>query len=74
MPKTATTPTFESALAELEALIAQMEHGDMPLEASLAAYQRGGELLKFCQAKLVAAEQQIQVLDGEALKPYTPAP
>lgn len=70
MAKTAKPQTFETALNDLEALIAEMERGDLPLEASLAAYQRGGELLRFCQTQLDAAEQQIRVLDGHELKPF----
>jgi len=74
MVKPAKTQTFEAALADLEALVAEMERGEMPLEASLAAYQRGGELLKFCQGQLEAAEQQIKVLDGGELKPFEATP
>jgi len=62
---------FESALKELETLIANMESGELALEASLAAYARGSELLKFCQAKLAETEQKIQVLDQGLLSPYT---
>ena len=46
MAKTAEPPkTFEAALAELEALVASMEDGQMPLQASLASYKRGAELI-----------------------------
>lgn len=71
MPKTAapTLPTsFEAAVEELEALVAQMESGDLPLEASLAAYTRGAELLKYAQAQLDSAQAKLRVLDGEVLK------
>ncbi len=43
---------YESALAELEAIVADMESGQLPLEASLAAYKRGAELLQFCRQQL----------------------
>ena len=43
--------TFEKALEELEALVARMEDGKLPLEESLAAYQRGAELIKFCESQ-----------------------
>lgn len=69
MAKAAKPQSFEAAQAELEALIADIERGELTLEASLAAYQRGGELLKFCQAQLDAAEQQIKMLDGKELVP-----
>ena len=60
--------TFESALEELEAIVARMEDGKLPLEESLAAYQRGAELLKFCESKLDAAQARIAVLEGGELR------
>lgn len=58
---------FETALAELETLVGQMESGKLELEASIAAYQRGIALLKHCQHQLDAAEDQIRILEnGEA--------
>ncbi len=71
MPKPAKpepNPTFESALAELENIVTRMEGGQLPLEQSLAAYKRGAELLKFCQAQLADAQQQVKVLEAGALK------
>lgn len=62
-------PSFESALAELEAVVARMEGGELSLEDSLAAYRRGIALLKGCQDQLADAETQLRVLDGESLKP-----
>ncbi|HEX4858395.1 MAG TPA: exodeoxyribonuclease VII small subunit [Usitatibacteraceae bacterium] len=59
---------FEAAMAELDALVEKMESGELPLEESLKAYQRGAELLKFCESLLKDAEQRIQVLDGDTLK------
>jgi exodeoxyribonuclease VII small subunit len=61
-------PSFEAALAELEAIVQNMENGQLSLEASLSAYQRGMELLKACQATLAAAEQKISVLEGGELR------
>src|SRR3989338_11244563 len=49
---------FESAMAELEQIVADMEAGKLPLEDSLAAYKRGTELLSFCRSKLEDAQQQ----------------
>jgi exodeoxyribonuclease VII small subunit len=66
-------PTFESALAELEKIVAGMEAGQMPLEQSLAAYQRGAELLKFCQAALQDAQQQVKILEDGVVKNFGPA-
>ena len=64
--------TFEKALEELEALVARMEDGKLPLEESLAAYQRGAELIKFCESKLSDAQARIAVLDGETLRDFNP--
>lgn len=54
---------FEHAFAELESIVAQMESGQMTLEASLAAYQRGNALLQFCQQSLAEVAQQVQLLN-----------
>lgn len=64
--------SFEAAMAELDRLVEQMEGGQLPLEASLSAYQRGTELLKYCESVLKDAEQKIKVLDDGALKDYNP--
>lgn len=60
---------FESALQELEALTQAMDGGQMSLEQSLTAYARGIELTRWCQQFLAAAEQRLQVLEGEQLQP-----
>lgn len=65
--------SFEQALDELDALVRQMEAGDLPLDASIAAYRRGAALAQHCQGKLAVAEQQLSKLDGDALKPLDPA-
>lgn len=50
-----------------------MERGEMALEASLAAYQRGMDLLKYCQNQLAVAEQRIQVLEDGELTSFSPS-
>jgi exodeoxyribonuclease VII small subunit len=68
---TAAAPvSFEEAMAELAQLVAQMEAGQLPLEASVAAYARGSELVKFCAAQLEKVESQVKVLEGDMLKPF----
>ena len=64
--------TFEKALEELEALVTRMEDGKLPLEESLAAYQRGAELIKFCEGKLSDAQARIAILDGGELRDLGP--
>lgn len=61
---------FETALSQLEMLVAQMESGNLPLEQSLAAYERGVELSRVCQRLLDAADEQVKVLQGNLLKPF----
>jgi len=61
---------FETALAQLEELVAKMETGTLPLEESLAAYRRGVSLTRVCQERLAQAEQQISVLEAGLLRPF----
>jgi exodeoxyribonuclease VII small subunit len=62
--------SYEAALEELEALVARLESGQLPLDQLLSGYQRGAELLKFCRGKLEAVEVQIKVLEGGEIKPW----
>ena len=62
-------PNFEQAIDELDALVRKMESGELSLEDSIAAYRRGAELARFCQAKLADAELEIKRLEGDLLKP-----
>ena len=59
--------SFETKLAELEALVQQMEQGSMPLVASLDAFQTGVSLAKECNAILDAASQKVKEIkqDGK---------
>jgi exodeoxyribonuclease VII small subunit len=56
---------FGDALGELEAIVAQLESGQLELEDSLARYERGVALLGALQAKLTDAQQKVTVLIGE---------
>lgn len=62
--------SFEEAMAELDQLVTRMESGDLPLEASVTAYQRGSVLVKFCAQQLDAVENQVKMLEGGMLKPF----
>jgi len=63
---------YESALAELEAIVTEMEGGQLSLDASLAAYRRGAELLHYCRQQLADAEQQVKILENGHLVPFSP--
>ncbi|MCP5245043.1 MAG: exodeoxyribonuclease VII small subunit [Burkholderiales bacterium] len=63
--------SFEQASIELENIVAEMEAGQMSLEASLDAYKRGAALLQFCQKQLQDAQQQVRILEADLLKDYT---
>ena len=53
---------FETALAELESLVEQMEKGELSLEESLQHFERGVALTRACQQALKQAEQKVQIL------------
>ena len=55
-------PDFEQALAELEGLVERLEHGDLPLDEALKAFERGVALSRHCQASLLAAQQTVEIL------------
>ena len=56
------TSSFEEAMAELEALVAQMEGGDLSLDDSLKAFERGVMLTRQCQEALTQAELRVKTL------------
>lgn len=67
---------FEESLKALEALVNQMEKGDLSLEESLQAFEQGVALTRDCQTRLAMAEQQVRKLvenQGEiTLEPFDP--
>ncbi len=76
-PKTDTqAPEFEQALAELEALVARLERGDLPLDEAMKTFERGVELTRHCQTALKAAQQRVEILlkrNGQPEpEPFTP--
>jgi len=60
--KTKKTDNFESAISELEALVAEMEQGEISLEESLKKFERGIALTRACQKALEEAEQKVHML------------
>lgn len=67
---------FEAAMRDLEELVDRLEQGEMPLEESLAAFERGVMLTRNCQIALKDAEQKVEILlkkAGEAsAEPFEP--
>ena len=55
-------PTFEEALAQLEAVVARLEGGDLPLEEALRAFEEGVRLARVCSGRLEDAEQRVRLL------------
>jgi len=71
MPKPSPNETspvarFEQSLEELEQLVAKMEAGDLTLEQSLSAYERGVGLYRQCQQALEQAELRVKLLTDQA--------
>ncbi len=76
-PKPVGAMSFEEALAELEAIVQKLERGQLDLEASIAAYERGTLLRRHCEEKLRQARLRVEKLTfdaaGEAkLEPFEP--
>ena len=69
-------PTFEEALEKLEALVASMESGDIPLADLVEKFEEGSKLVKTCEERLKSAELKIEKLrkdnETEVLEAFTP--
>jgi exodeoxyribonuclease VII small subunit len=53
---------FETSLTELEAIVAKLENGDLPLEESLDLFEKGIKLSRECRDRLAKAERRIEIL------------
>jgi exodeoxyribonuclease VII small subunit len=60
---------FEAAMHDLEEIVERLEKGDLPLEESLAAFERGVSLTRRCQTALKEAEQKVEILLKKAGEP-----
>ncbi len=58
---------FESARDELQAIVEQLEQGDISLEESLKAFERGVALFRNCQKLLAEAEQKVSILSEKSM-------
>jgi exodeoxyribonuclease VII small subunit len=65
--------SFEEALAELEAIVAKLEQGDVPLEEAIDYYKDGMNLSKVCHDKLKNIEEKMSVILGEdgTVRPFS---
>ena len=69
-PADITAMTFETALSELEQIVAKLESGQAPLEDSIRMYERGAALKAHCESKLKAAQLKVeQIVVGPDGKP-----
>ena len=77
-PEASPVAHFEQSLEELEQLVEKMEHGEMTLEQSLAAYERGVGLYRQCQSALEQAELRVRLLSDpdrpDNAEPFAPLP
>jgi exodeoxyribonuclease VII small subunit len=62
--------SYEEAYAELEAIVAALESGEQPLEATLIIFERGQALVKRCSELLEKAELKVSKLSGESLEAF----
>jgi exodeoxyribonuclease VII small subunit len=65
VPKKKQTTAVEAAMKELESLVETLEQGDLSLEESLQAFERGVALTRACQQALEEAEQKVRMLSGD---------
>ena len=54
--------SFEEAMLALEQVVSQLEKGEVPLEQSIALYERGAALKKHCSDKLKLAEEKVELI------------
>jgi len=67
--------TFEEALKALEDVVRRLEGGEVPLDESIALYERGEALRRHCQARLDAAQERIEkIVAGPDGQPQGTAP
>lgn len=69
--------SFEAALKQLEEIVTKLERGDVPLEESIAIYERGEALKKHCEALLARAEERVEKIRSQegkavAVEPFDP--
>ena len=58
--------TFEAAMSELETVVSKLDSGDVPLDESIALYERGAALKAHCEGKLAEAEAKVEQITTDA--------
>jgi exodeoxyribonuclease VII small subunit len=66
--------SFEAAMAALEAVVGQLERGEVPLDASIALYERGAALKARCAALLAEAEAKVELIRAQEGRAIGTAP
>jgi exodeoxyribonuclease VII small subunit len=59
------TMSFEEAMAALEQVVGALERGEVPLEQSIALYERGAKLKAHCAQKLAEAEEKVELIRAQ---------
>jgi exodeoxyribonuclease VII small subunit len=59
------TMSFEEAMAALEQVVGALERGEVPLDQSIALYERGAKLKAHCAAKLSEAEEKVELIRAQ---------
>jgi len=68
------TMSFEEAMAALEQVVGALERGEVPLEQSIALYERGALLKKHCADKLKDAEEKVELIRAQEGRAVGTAP
>ena len=66
--------SFEEAMAALEAVVSQLERGDVALEQSIALYERGAQLKNHCEERLKDAEAKVEMIRAQEGRAVGTAP
>ena len=63
--KAVDTMSFEEAMAALEQVVGALERGEVPLDQSIALYERGAKLKAHCAEKLRDAEEKVELIRAQ---------
>ena len=69
-----TEPNFEENLKELEEILQQLEHGDLPLETALTKFEAGMRLIRLCNQQLDAVDRKVEILLRDEAGNFTTRP